>query len=146
MTSAYSKILCPIDGSEVSRHCAAEAVRLAHDQHAKLCFLYVANDCAAMTHLSASDTLLQFGREHGREILARATAEASTMAVAAQSELADVADGRSVAGPILEKAREWDADLIVMGARGHCAESASTLGGDATEVLRHAAMPVLLVK
>jgi nucleotide-binding universal stress UspA family protein len=56
----------------------------------------------------------------------------------------------SIGGPagtlILEQAKKWSADLIVMGTHGRRGIRRLALGSDAEEVLRSATVPVLLVR
>ena len=54
--------------------------------------------------------------------------------------------GRAVSGVILEDARKFRADLIVMGTHGRRGLNRLLLGSDAERVLREARIPVLLVR
>ena len=47
---------------------------------------------------------------------------------------------------ILDEARKWRADLIVMGTHGRRGINRMLLGSDAERVLRSAPVPVLLVR
>jgi nucleotide-binding universal stress UspA family protein len=47
---------------------------------------------------------------------------------------------------IVEKAKEWPADLIVMGTHGRRGLSRLVLGSDAEWVLRSTPVPVLMVR
>jgi nucleotide-binding universal stress UspA family protein len=51
-----------------------------------------------------------------------------------------------VADRILEQAREWHADIIVMGTHGRRGFRHLVLGSDAEAVVHDAPVPVLLVK
>lgn len=53
--------------------------------------------------------------------------------------------GRLVSDVILDDAKKWRADLIVMGTHGHRGFKRLLLGSDAERVLRDAPVPVLLV-
>jgi nucleotide-binding universal stress UspA family protein len=52
--------------------------------------------------------------------------------------------GRDVADVLLEAANDMAADLLVMGGYGHSRFSEMILGGVTREVLRRAALPVLM--
>jgi nucleotide-binding universal stress UspA family protein len=54
--------------------------------------------------------------------------------------------GRPVSDVILDEARKWRADLIVMGTHGRRGVNRLLLGSDAERVLRSAPVPVLLVR
>lgn len=144
MTPVYKKILCPLDGSEVSRRGAAEAVTLAREQGAQLYFLHVVDNGGTLMHLPVSEEILEFGRTSGRNILAQAATVAGASGVPAHCELMEILNGR-VAGAILEAARQLNVDLIVMGSRGQHA-TGNMLGSDAAAVIADAPVPVLLVK
>src|SRR5215510_9310288 len=47
---------------------------------------------------------------------------------------------------IVEEAREWKADLIVLGSHGRTGAERLLLGSDAEQVARHTDVPVLLVR
>ena len=53
---------------------------------------------------------------------------------------------RPVSDVILNEARKWRADLIVMGAHGRRGINRLLLGSDAERVLHGVQIPVLLVK
>ncbi len=57
----------------------------------------------------------------------------------------DVKTGR-VAEAIVDEARESGCDLIVIGTHGRRGIGRALLGSDAENVLRHATVPVLLVR
>jgi nucleotide-binding universal stress UspA family protein len=145
MATVYSKVLCPLDGSDESRRSVGEAIRFARDQHAQLYFLHVVDIGNTLLHLTASQKILEFGRETGRNLLERAAAEASAAQVAAHCEMTEASSGR-VADEILEQARRLDADLIVMGIRGRHSSGGAQPGADAKSVMAEARVPVLLVQ
>lgn len=145
METVYTKVLCPLDGSDESGHSVVEAIRLARDQRAQLYFLHVVDIGNTLLHLGTSEKILEFGRETGRNLLERAAAEASAAQVAAHCEIAEVTNGR-VADKILEQARRLEVDLIVMGIRGRRSAGGDQPGADAKSVMADAPMPVLLVK
>jgi nucleotide-binding universal stress UspA family protein len=54
--------------------------------------------------------------------------------------------GRHASDVILEEARKWHADLIVMGTHGRRGFSRLLLGSDAERVLRDTPVPLLLIR
>jgi nucleotide-binding universal stress UspA family protein len=54
--------------------------------------------------------------------------------------------GASAADFIVEQARQWSADLIVMGTHGRRGLLRVAMGSDAESVVRIASVPVLLVR
>ena len=51
-----------------------------------------------------------------------------------------------VADLVVEQARQWGAELIVLGTHGRRGLGRALLGSDAEQVLRQAPVPVLLVR
>ena len=54
--------------------------------------------------------------------------------------------GGQAAVLVIEQALEWPAELIVMGTHGRKGLKRIVLGSDAEYVVRHATVPVLLVR
>ncbi len=81
-------------------------------------------------------------REAGERLLAPAKAELEGAGVRCTAfvELGDPAD------TIVARAKEWSADLIVMGTHDRSAMGSLLLGSVAQKVLQRAAVPVMLVK
>jgi len=146
--SLYSRILCPIDGSPASQRGLAEAIRLAQDQKAKLRLLYVID-----AHLAAMDPygtinvgdLIDASRAYGEDLLAQASADAAAAGVDIETATLD-----TLAGPVGElisrDARDWNANLIVMGTHGRRGVRRVVMGSDAELVVRTTPAPVLLVR
>jgi nucleotide-binding universal stress UspA family protein len=81
----------------------------------------------------------------GRKALGRGAARAATKGI--QVERAQVQGRlRAVSDVILDEARRWHADLLVMGTHGRRGVKRLLLGSDAERVLREAPVPVLLVR
>jgi nucleotide-binding universal stress UspA family protein len=60
------------------------------------------------------------------------------------AEIAHVAEDGGIADTVLEAARSFGADLLVMGAYGHSRTAEALLGGVTHDVVRAATLPVLL--
>ncbi len=54
-------------------------------------------------------------------------------------------EGRGASG-IVDEARDWDANLIVIGSRGHGPIASMVLGSTSSEVVDHAPCPVLVAR
>jgi nucleotide-binding universal stress UspA family protein len=54
--------------------------------------------------------------------------------------------GARIADVIVERAKRWRSDLIVMGTHGRRGVSRMLMGSDAELVVRNASAPVLLVR
>lgn len=143
----YQKILVPIDGSDTSLAGLAEAIKLAKVLGAKLRLLHVVNelilDYAFGSGLYAT-TVIEAMRSDGEKILKKAETQVREHGLEPEGVLFE-----SIGGPaspfIIEQAKEWPAELIVMGTHGRRGLRRLALGSDAEVVLRGATVPVLLV-
>lgn len=145
----YSKILVPVDGSAPSMLGLQEAIRLAKGCGASLRLVHVVNEFiladAAYVPSVYYERLIEPLREMGRKILEDTKATVHQQRLESQTELLETVGGR-VADLIVEQAKQWPADLIVMGTHGRRGLSRLALGSDAEMVLRTSPVPVLLVR
>lgn len=144
----YNRIIVPLDGSKLAESALPEAEKLAKLTSAELVLIRVVD-------YSSRDRLGDFGLLYEYEAIAKALEEEREVATA---YLADVsarvaADGLAVsatlvsgiaAKAIVGMARPGDA--IVMATHGRTGMRRWFIGSIAEEVLRHAAVPVLLVR
>ena len=70
---------------------------------------------------------------------------AKAAGVPADAKLLDTAGGR-LGEVVAEEARQWEADLVVVGTHGRRGVSRVLLGSGAEQVLRLAPVPVLAVR
>lgn len=143
----YSKILVPIDGSETAMAGLKEAVKLAKVCGSQLRIFHVVNEFILDYSYSAgmyATNLIESLREAGEKVVRQAEAFVRQRGVPVDSALLE-----SIGGPaadlILAQARDWHADLIVMGTHGRRGLRRLALGSDAESVVREARVPVLLV-
>jgi nucleotide-binding universal stress UspA family protein len=144
----YAKILVPVDGSDTSILGLNEAIKIAKIHGSQLCVFHIVNEFVFDYAFSAgmyTDQLIDSLRTRGKEILDQMAALARQQGIQAECVLVE-----SIGGPagtlILEQAKKWSADLIVMGTHGRRGIRRLALGSDAEEVLRSATVPVLLVR
>ena len=143
----YGKILVPVDGSETSIAGLEEAIQIAKLVGGKIRILHVVNeliiDYAFGSGLYAN-TVIESMRSDGQKILNQAEALARQKGLEPEGVMIE-----SIGGPaaqfIAEQAKEWPADLVVMGTHGRRGLRRLALGSDAETVLRSVAAPVLLV-
>jgi len=147
----YRRILVPIDGSAASMMGLAQAIKLAKDQRARLCVLHVVDDLlvspALMDPAGAVDlvNLIEIIRGEGQQVLAQAVKLAARAGVKAQ-KVQKESDARRVSEMILDEARRYRADLIVMGTHGRRGLNRLVLGSDAERVIHETPVPVLLCR
>lgn len=144
----YKQILCPVDGSSSSNCGMAEAIKLAKDQNAKLRFLHVVDmyfpvlDATGDFNVVNIDDIL---RKNGHKVLKKAEAAAIKAGVAADSEMVE-AIGARISKFVVNQAKAWPADLIVIGTHGLRGVERLVMGSDAETIVRTSPVPVLLVR
>lgn len=145
----YQRIIVPVDGSETSNKALVAALQLARDAGGRVRLIHVLED---MTYLSGyepygdySAELLQVMREAGTKVLDDALAIAQSSGVEADSVLFEPPGGR-LAEVVAEAARQWKADLVVVGTHGRRGVGRLLLGSGAEQILRLAPVPVLVVR
>jgi nucleotide-binding universal stress UspA family protein len=149
----FKKVLVAFDGSDAARRGLATALALAADQRATLYVLHVLDGMPAGWSAYVDEefrparveAVLLGLRVAGQRVLDEAQAMASGQGLATTPLLVD-ARGRSVAEVILAKVREIGADVVVLGTHGREGMSRLVMGSAAEDVLRHAEVPVLLVR
>lgn len=145
----YSKILVPVDGSGPSSLGLAEAIKLAKIGGATLRLIHVVNEYvitdANYLPSSAYESIIAALREAGEKVLETASATVRGQGLEPETALLETIGGR-VADLIVENARQWPADLIVMGTHGRRGLRRLALGSDAEVVLRMSPVPVLFVR
>ena len=146
----YRRLLVPIDGSATSTRGLREATGLAKAQGARLRLLNVLDERFFMTGaegyaMTNIDELMASMRAEGRKVLEAASKVALRQGVKVDASVVE-SGVRPVSDVILDEARTWRADLIVMGTHGRRGVNRLLLGSDAERVLRSAPVPVLLVR
>ncbi len=146
--SAYQRILVPVDGSDSSLLGVREAIRLARDQAAKIRFVFVVDESAVGLTLEgfvAFNDIIDALKQSGRDALSAARALAREAALDPETALVDDYAGR-VADAIVEEAKRWPADLIVMGTHGRRGLQHAIVGSEAEGVMHKTLIPLLLVR
>jgi nucleotide-binding universal stress UspA family protein len=146
--SVYKKILVPVDGSPTSARGLREALRIAKDQKASIALVHVLDEYYALAvpevvpNVAEVIDALKVG---ARRILARAEAQARAAGVKTVAVMPETLGGRA-ADEIVRQAKKLGTDLIVLGTHGRRGVKRLALGSDAEQVVRRAAVPVLLVR
>ncbi|HEY3301221.1 MAG TPA: universal stress protein [Methylophilaceae bacterium] len=144
----FKKILCPFDGSDTSTKGLNEAIKLAKSCQAKLRILHIV-DCFYPfldgIELTNFNQVLEAMRERGKSILEQAKNLAQKEGLEVEIELTETMSNK-VADAIVNQAKTWQADLIVIGTHGHRGINHFLLGSDAEAVVRNSSVPVLTVK
>ncbi len=144
----YSRILVPVDGSATAALGVAEAVKFAKNQDANVHLIHIVNELIMMGSNDAAfglPDLVESLRQNGKMILRDAEALVSGAGIEVDSILIE-AMGDQAGHFIVQQAKEWNADLIVMGTHGRRGIRRIIMGSDAEFVLRNTPVPVLLIR
>ncbi len=139
---AISRILCPVDLSDISRHAVAHAELLANWYDAKITALHVANPLV----IPSMDIALVGAGPSG--LLTAEDVNAIRQEVAALfggREVDVVVERGDPAKQILSRAASLPADLIVLGTHGTSGFEHLVLGSVTEKVIRQTTCPVLTV-
>ncbi len=143
----YSIILVALDGSQTASHALDAALELAADAHARLVPVYVVDmpvfafDTPGYDPSILRTQLLQQGNELAKEFAEKMQA-AGVKGALKIGEATSLADVPSL---IVEGAKAFGADLLVLGTHGRRGFKRLVLGSVAEQCVRHSALPVLLI-
>jgi nucleotide-binding universal stress UspA family protein len=138
----FKKILLAVDREPVAAHAAEVGVDLARKLGAEMAFVHVIDttvDIGAETW--ATTELLGVAKLQGKNLLDDYRGRLSLK----ETALEFVVEG-SPADEIVKAAREWPADIIVIGSHGRGGLQRALIGSVAEAVTRHAPCPVLVVR
>lgn len=148
----YARILVPLDFSASSRRALGEAMRLAQSAGARLRLVHAYQlpivppgagaTAVGAPHAMAVPRLDESMREAASQVLER---EAEGVRAEGLEVEIEVGTGPP-AHFIIEAARAWPADLVVMGTRGATGLAHVLLGSVAERTIRNAPCPVLTVR
>jgi nucleotide-binding universal stress UspA family protein len=143
----YGNILVPVDGSETSACGLNEAIKIATKLGSRIRLVHIVNElvfAGGDAGMYASDLIASL-RNGGKLLLVQAAAQVRRQSVETDSVMIE-SMGAFAADLIVEQARLWPADLIVMGTHGRRGLVRVAMGSDAECVVRVASVPVLLVR
>jgi nucleotide-binding universal stress UspA family protein len=145
---AIRRILCPVDFSHFSRHALSQAVALARETGAEVSVLHVFVFAPVALPVSAGGSiplepirLDAPGRAALQAELREFVDDVDTEGITLTTTLFE---GDAVAR-ILDRATDWNADLVVMGTHGRSGFERLMLGSVTEKILRKCTCPVLTV-
>jgi nucleotide-binding universal stress UspA family protein len=137
-------ILCPVDGSEFATRSLRYAAALARRYGAHLTVLTARPPLPALGIWTAPNLLLPPELPGDREQTFAAFQQFARDTTGLPDLRVLLQDG-PVVGEILREARDWPADLIVMGTHGASGFERLMLGSVTEKVLRRTTVPVLTI-
>lgn len=145
----YQRILVPVDGSDTANKALTAALQLARDAGGRVRLVHVLEELTYLTGYEQfggyAGDLTRIMRDSGMQILNDAMAIAKAAGVEADTLLFDHL-GERLADAVAEAARQWKADLVVVGTHGRRGVGRMLLGSGAEQVIRLAPVPVLVIR
>lgn len=144
----YQRIFLPVDGSETSNRALQEAINLA-DSTAQLRLVYVLEEIYPLDGEGFAfidyAALQEAVRHTGERTLAQALKTVQHSGKTAETALLE-AGGERIANVLASDAKDWRADLIVIGTHGRSGLNRLLLGSVAEGLVHVASIPVLLIR
>ncbi len=140
----FKRLLIAVDDSPIAARAAEVGAELARVLHAELAFIHVVDPMegyAPGSDISAAE-LVVFAEREGKKLLEQLERQAGGLD---RAPLTFSALGRP-AHEIVNAAKDWAADLVVVGSHGHRGTQRVVLGSVAEGVMRRAVCPVLVVR
>lgn len=145
----YERILVPVDGSPTSNKGLEEAIKLAKLTGARLRLVHAVDELSFAMNADAfgayAGELIELVRKGGETTLQAAKTQVEAAGIAVDTVLRDSFGGR-VFELVVDEAKQWPADLIVLGTHGRRGVGRALMGSDAEQIARLATVPVLLVR
>ncbi len=139
----FAKVLIAVDEDPIAAHAAEVGMELARALKAQVALIHTIDPSALYAPESGigADELALSAQRDGTRMM---TDMRSRLGVGTEA-LQFIVKG-SAAHEIAAAAREWGADVIVIGSHGRRGVTRALLGSVAEAVMRHASCPVLVVR
>jgi nucleotide-binding universal stress UspA family protein len=142
----YKRILVPVDGSPTSTRGLDEAIRLAKVTGAGIRLVHVLDQMAYAAGLeNYAGDIFAILKDAGEKVLQQMKERVAASGIDVTTYLSEPLSGR-VCDVVVDQAKDFGADLIVLGTHGRRGVGRLFLGSDAEQILRGATVPVLLVR
>jgi nucleotide-binding universal stress UspA family protein len=145
----YKRVIVPVDGSPTATKALVAALQLARDSGGRVRLIHVVEELAFVDgydmYGGQTGELLQVMREAGDKVLDAALEIARSAGVEADKQLFD-RFGERLGEVVANAARDWNADLIVLGTHGRRGIGRVLLGSGAEQIIRLAPTPVLVIR
>jgi len=140
------RLLCPVDFSSPAHYAMGYALNLAKEFNATLMLLHVVEPSPAVSFLlpctGDEQLLMEVPTAQSEARLSALVDEVRSQGIVAESRLAEGLAHRE----IIELARTWQADMIVIGTHGRTGLTHALMGSTAEKVVMKARCPVLTVR
>lgn len=143
----YKRIMVSVDGSDTSNRGLKEAINLAKDQQATLAIAHVIDIVVSFGAGQFPQTYVEATRELARHTIDEARETAHAAGIEAEIQSVEIlTSGYHVGDTVAQLARDWKADLLVVGTHGRRGVSRLLIGSVAERIVRVSPCPLLLVR
>ena len=125
----YKRVLVPIDGSDIADRALDEAINFTKGYPVEMKIVFIGDD-----------------DENSRQVIDLAMSRAEKAGVRPENGLLGKLETEEIADVILQEAKAWPADVIVMGTHGRRGMAHMFLGSVAEGVIRASPVPVLVIR
>jgi nucleotide-binding universal stress UspA family protein len=145
----FKRILVAVDGSPGANKALANALQMAREARGQLLLLHVVDELAYLAGYDQlggySGEIITVMKENGARVLEDAAAIAGASGVTPEKRLIDNFGAR-LGETVADAARDWNADLVVVGTHGRRGIGRLMLGSGAEQIVRLAPVPVLIIR
>jgi len=141
----YRRILVPVDGSPTSNKALRAALSIASEGDGSVRLVHALEAITFVTGFEASSEVFDAVRKGAEGVLAEAAEIGKGAGLTCETLLIDNPSQR-LGESIAEAAKDWNADLIVVGTHGRHGIERVLLGSGADQIIRLAPVPVLVVR
>lgn len=145
----YRRILVALDGSETSIRALTASLNLARQGGGRVRMVHVVEELAYLggfdPYGASSGDLIKVIRENAEKVLANGLAAAQSAGVEADTVLYDNF-GERLPEAVADAAKQWNADLIVVGTHGRRGIGRVLMGSGAEQIIRLSPVPVLVIR
>ncbi len=143
----YKRVIVAVDGSTTSEHGLREALRLVKETGALVQAVFVIEDFIPFQVSQQDAETLEEDWDHSATlVLSQAARLAADQGLEIETRAIRTDAKRSIGEALTDYAKEWSADLIVMGTHGHRAIKQVFVGSVAESVIRTSDVPILLIR
>src|SRR5688500_8903413 len=144
-TLMFKRIIVPVDGSETANKALVTALQLARTSGGRVRLVHSLDELAYLSGYEYLGDTVTIAREQAAKVLDSAAAMAQSAGVTAEQQLVED-PGVRLGEAIASEARQWEADLIVVGTHGRRGIGRVLLGSGAEQIIRSAPVPVLVIR